>query len=193
MLVVVVVVVVVVCNYQQWCFIGNNGVLSLTRPPRSIAPRPGGYLGQTFDTELAYADYFSINPTTGAPATYVFSCNGLYDPNITGTGHQPHGFDQLMQNYKNYQVLSSSIEVVLFPKALLVGGQTTTTTLAPQILGSFVSLCVRDTSTPLTGLLTVNYAILERPGMKTAFVNSNSNPTKTRQRALHPSSFHCSK
>jgi hypothetical protein len=50
--------------------------------------------------------------------------------------------------------------------------------LAPQILGSFMSIAVRDTATVMTGLLTSNYAILERPNVKTVFVNSNSNPTR---------------
>jgi hypothetical protein len=159
---------------------GSNGVSALTRPPRDVGPTSGGFLGQTFDTELSYADYFSMNPTPGGPVSYLFVCNGLFDPNFTGTGHQPYGFDQLMANYAHYQVLSSTIEVVLFPKALLVGAQTTTTTLDPQILGSFMSIAVRDTSEVMTGLLTANHAILERPNVKTVFVNSNSTPTKIR-------------
>lgn len=40
----------------------------------------------------------------GAASAYVFSANGLYDPNITGTGHQPMGFDQLMLFYEHYTV-----------------------------------------------------------------------------------------
>ncbi len=36
-----------------------------------------------------------------------FSCNGLYDPNITGTGHQPLYFDQLSGIYDHYTVFRS--------------------------------------------------------------------------------------
>lgn len=36
---------------------------------------------------------------------YVYSMNGLYDPNITGTGHQPGGFDQLMTMFDHYVVI----------------------------------------------------------------------------------------
>lgn len=47
----------------------------------------------------------------GVPATYVFSANGLYDPDVTGTGHQPIGFDQLMPMYDHYTVIGSRIKV----------------------------------------------------------------------------------
>jgi len=54
---------------------------------------------------LRYSDYFQLTTTSGAVSTYVFAANGLYDPNITGTGHQPMGFDQLLQFYNHYQNL----------------------------------------------------------------------------------------
>jgi len=37
--------------------------------------------------------------------------NGLYDPNITGTGHQPDGFDQMMIFYEHYVVTHAKITV----------------------------------------------------------------------------------
>lgn len=49
--------------------------------------------------------------TAGTAASYVFSANGLFDPNITGAGHQPNGFDQLMAIYAEYTVLNASIKV----------------------------------------------------------------------------------
>jgi hypothetical protein len=60
---------------------------------------------------LRYADTFSLTSTTGAVASYVFSANGLYDPNITGTGHQPMGFDQMMVSYDHYTVLGARIRI----------------------------------------------------------------------------------
>jgi len=35
----------------------------------------------------------------------------MFDPNITGTGHQPLGFDQMMLLYEQCTVVNSSIEV----------------------------------------------------------------------------------
>lgn len=59
---------------------------------------------------LVYHENVAITSTSGVPATYVFSCNGLYDPNITGTGHQPAGFDQIMLYYNHYYVLKSTVK-----------------------------------------------------------------------------------
>lgn len=52
----------------------------------------------------------SINPgAAGVAASYVFRANSIYDPNFTGTGHQPMGFDQMMTMYQNFVVLGSKI------------------------------------------------------------------------------------
>ncbi len=48
---------------------------------------------------------------------YVFSANGLFDPNITGGGLQPAGFAQLMLNYNHYTVLRSKITVIVNNKS----------------------------------------------------------------------------
>jgi hypothetical protein len=176
---------------------GSNGVVALNRPPRSVNPSKGGPIGQTFETELCYADYFSIDPGIGAPGSHVFYANSLYQVNFTasGGGHQPYGFDSLALIYNNYQVLSSTIEVVAFPYANTAG--TTTQNLStgngtftdPQIMGGFVSIGLRDTSTSLTGPLTANYQILEQPDMVTKFINSNSSPTKVTSKFSIPTFY----
>ncbi len=51
-------------------------------------------------------------PVSGNAVTYFFSANGLFDPNVTGTGHQPIGFDQQMLLYEQATVVRSAIEVV---------------------------------------------------------------------------------
>lgn len=70
---------------------------------------------QSFPKQLrntvTYAETVNIGLTTGAYGQYIFSCNGLYDPNITGTGHQPLYFDQLSGIYNHYTVLNSRISV----------------------------------------------------------------------------------
>ena len=50
-------------------------------------------------------------PVSGTLARYLWSCNGMYDPNRTGTGHQPMYFDQLSALYNHYTVTSSRIRV----------------------------------------------------------------------------------
>lgn len=61
---------------------------------------------------LRYSDVFQLTTTAGAVATYVFAANGLYDPNVTGTGHQPMGFDQLMLFYNHYSVAKAKFYLV---------------------------------------------------------------------------------
>lgn len=63
--------------------------------------------------------YFStnhaVNPGIGGTAAeHVFSLNGLYDPDITGVGHQPVGFDQLSEIYDHYTVLGAKATVSFF-------------------------------------------------------------------------------
>ncbi len=54
---------------------------------------------------------FSLTGTAGVITQYAFSANGLYDPNVTGTGHQPLGFDTMMLYYEQYTVLRSRITI----------------------------------------------------------------------------------
>lgn len=60
-------------------------------------------------TTLRYfGNFIALNGgAAGIAAGHVFSANGLYDPDITGVGHQPIGFDQLMQLYDHYTVVGA--------------------------------------------------------------------------------------
>ncbi len=58
---------------------------------------------------LRYFDAPSFAPGAGSAGTYVFAANGLYDPDITGTGHQPLGFDDMMLYYDHYVVTAAKI------------------------------------------------------------------------------------
>jgi hypothetical protein len=53
-----------------------------------------------------------INPAIGGLATnQFFSANGLFDPDVTGGGAQPRGFDELMSLYQHYTVIGAKITV----------------------------------------------------------------------------------
>jgi hypothetical protein len=71
-------------------------------------------LGSGFPTRMAvklvYEDLLTLAPGTTF-GSYIFRGNSLYDPDYTGTGHQPRFYDQLTPVYGRYKVLSSSIIV----------------------------------------------------------------------------------
>ena len=60
---------------------------------------------------LKYQDTVSITPAAGSIAYHLFSGMSLFDPDYTGSGHQPHGFDQYMLLYNHYTVLGARITV----------------------------------------------------------------------------------
>lgn len=83
-------------------------------------------LPKVFKTKLRYSSSVQVNPGIAhSNGTHVFSCNGIYDPDVTATGHQPRGFDQLMPLFDHYRVLASRIMVRFFNQDAsnpLIGG-----------------------------------------------------------------------
>lgn len=84
---------------------------------RSIVPRfnLGAGIPPKVTTTLKYVERVGMTSTTGAMALHTFSANGIFDPNITGTGHQPMYFDQLAALYNHYVVEASRIKVEIMP------------------------------------------------------------------------------
>lgn len=68
---------------------------------------PGGF-GRVKFCKLKYCEEITINAAVASVATHVFRTNSLYDPNSTGVGHQPMGFDEWALRYGRYVVLSST-------------------------------------------------------------------------------------
>jgi hypothetical protein len=60
---------------------------------------------------LRYNDVVSITTTAGAVGSYVLRANDLFDPDFTGTGHQPMGFDALCLFYNHFCVVRSKLTV----------------------------------------------------------------------------------
>ena len=91
---------------------------------------------------LRYSTFVTLTVSSvGTVAGHVFSANGLYDPDNTGAGHQPMGFDQMMSFYNHYHCRSSRINVLFrntsgvpVDVALALTAGTTITTNADTVL-----------------------------------------------------------
>lgn len=80
---------------------------------------------------LRYTDHVtSMQSTLGALASYVFRANGCYDPNYTGAGHQPMGWDQWTNLYNHYVVLGAKMTIKVLPDS---------DNVSPCVIGTYVT------------------------------------------------------
>lgn len=70
-----------------------------------------GFSVPRYHCKLTYYDQLSLSTGAGSAGNYVYSANGLYDPDITSTGHQPMPFDQLMLSFEHYCVMGAKMHV----------------------------------------------------------------------------------
>jgi len=70
-----------------------------------------------------YTESTRITLSAGQLGVYEFSANSLYDPNVTGAGHQPMFFDQIGAMYQHYTVLRSKIKIQMVPVVASAGCQ----------------------------------------------------------------------
>jgi len=71
-----------------------------TRVVSRTTPIPDRYF-----TKLRYSDLGALSFTgLGTPVYHQYNLNSLYDPDRSGGGHQPLGFDQLAALYNRYRV-----------------------------------------------------------------------------------------
>jgi hypothetical protein len=131
----------------------NSNQFNIVRVPRPFA------FPLMMRNQLIYAEQIAFTITAGGPSFYVFSCNGLYDPNITGTGSQPLYFDQLSAVYDHYTVISSTIE------ARLIGA----TALANQLT---FGVYVDDDTSIVSAAIS---SLLQRPGARWTQANTAAN------------------
>jgi len=99
----------------------NDGQVGLAKRPATLPSlqSPDAFIKMhrpLFDRssvrrKLVYYDYqIRRQGAAGVITNYFFSANGCYDPNITGTGHQPLGFDELIAYYEQYTVIQSTAQ-----------------------------------------------------------------------------------
>lgn len=64
---------------------------------------------------MRYHTTTQLTCTSGIPSAHNYSCNSLYDPDFTGAGHQPMGYDQMALLYNHYLVAGAKITVKCIP------------------------------------------------------------------------------
>lgn len=65
--------------------------------------------------KMKYAEAFVTNVATAY--NYALNLNSIFDPNRTGTGHQPCGHDQLATLYNRYRVIACSYVIQAYSGA----------------------------------------------------------------------------
>ena len=92
-------------RYSRPITIPLNGLTGNPVPPRLF-------------TKLKYVQTLQpILITAGAPTVRQYRLNSVYDPDLTGAGHQPYGFDQWCSGfgYQNYMV--HAVKMCIMPDA----------------------------------------------------------------------------
>lgn len=79
------------------------------RGARSLVRTTG--FPQKMYVKLVYTERYDNHSSSAVYDKIVFRGNGVFDPNQTGTGHQPMYYDTYTSIYANYRVLGSSIKV----------------------------------------------------------------------------------
>jgi hypothetical protein len=72
---------------------------------------PGLGFPHAMVSQLRYCDTLTMTSTAGSFAKYVFRWNSTFDPDLTGTGHQPLFRDTYASLYDQYAVTDAWFEV----------------------------------------------------------------------------------
>lgn len=94
----------------------NNAYAKETNKAASflLLKTPGQVVPDRIMVNLSYSETVELVNALSSTAAYDFRGNSCFDPNFTGTGHQPMGFDQLAALYSTYRVISSRCDVSWF-------------------------------------------------------------------------------
>lgn len=130
-------------NAQKSSHFGNVHSLAMVVPPETFV-------------ELKYVDQFILNPTSSSTDNYVFRANSLFDPNYTGAGHQPYGYDQWATFYSSWVVFDATLVYTCTPPNL--------STTTPQINNTVLFVTKRRTDP--TAFADINTAIEDPYCMK---------------------------
>lgn len=143
----------------------------ITRAPRMLKSAPVGksisFPAQNV-VQMRYCTVVTLfdSMVGGVLDLHAFRANGIYDPDVTGTGHQPIGRDQWLGTfYNHYKVISSRISVECTNTNVLAG------TEVPAVVGLYLS---DDLTTPTA------WTTLKESGRGSARLQCPANTESTR-------------
>lgn len=110
---------------------------------RSLALSPAGHLGKRWVQRFKYFDRVVLDAGTATIDVHTFRANSLYDPDYTGTGHQPSGFDEFMAFYNHFTVIGSRIKATFLSETADTAGT------------GIVGINVDDNTSPPTTITTI--------------------------------------
>jgi len=141
---------------------GRNGKQVGLSIGRSLGPIP-----QRFVTHMKYTDTYLLT----AQSTYLqkWRLNSVYDPDYSGSGHQPYGFDQLSPLFTGYRVFATSYSVVFQSDSTCYG----------------VIVPINGTTLPTEPSSLTQ--VMEMPRAKWALYASGGNAAKLRGKSYLPS------
>lgn len=101
--------------------------------PYRLVNRGPSIMPDVFVTKMKWTYRTTITSTSGVPGNQVFKINSLYDPDSTGAGNQPVGFDEMSSFYQRYRVLGVGYSVTLVPNTGVVATNLLEVGCAPSV------------------------------------------------------------
>ncbi len=129
---------------------GKGVVARAMRAPRrrTVSSVPLGVPNEKW-VRLRYVDEITINAGVSGIAFHYFRANSMFDPDLTGTGHQPRNWDQFNIPYQHYTVYGSKITA------------TAITSGAANVVGGIMGIFLDDNATfgfvDASGVLETNH------------------------------------
>jgi len=99
----------------------------------SRARLPGLIVPDRAFTKMKYQERFVLDPGGGTVSTRSFRGNSVYDPDATGTGIQPTGFDQWSLFYYYFRVYGSKLKCQFISLADNAASQAAVLTIIPAL------------------------------------------------------------
>lgn len=113
---------------------GRRGYKTVNVVGRSLNPIP-----QKMIAKHKYADVATISLVSSALGNYNFNLNSVWDPNRTGSGHQPYGRDTFATIYNRYRVLGCYYNVSLVPSSAALATQLLAIPANEEVSGTVTS------------------------------------------------------